>query len=316
MFGDRPFRELDDRSWNIKRRIEDMDRDGVAIQVLSPMPELLSYWLDPTVAEALLEQVNAQIAECVALAPRRFRGFGAVPLQDSHRAAAALGDLKRRFGFSGVEIGSNIAGVMLGDPRLDPFFAAAAAEGMAVFVHALHPLMAKVVDESLLNTTLYGFPTDLGMAASSLILAGTIERHPGLRIGFSHGGGTLAAMLGRLETGWMRNASLHERIGSPRAQASRMFYDSNVYDPDFVAHLATHVAPGHIFAGTDYPYHIMQRDPAAYIASVQGDANARHYLEHGAAAAFLNENLSLSAEHLDVTTPVLCENGIGRRNMT
>ena len=45
--GKRPFREIDDRSWSPARRVEDMDRDGVAAQALSPMPELLSYWLDP-----------------------------------------------------------------------------------------------------------------------------------------------------------------------------------------------------------------------------------------------------------------------------
>src|SRR5262245_35399218 len=47
MIRDKPFREIDSRSWDIVRRIEDMDRDGVAMQVLSPMPELLSYWFTP-----------------------------------------------------------------------------------------------------------------------------------------------------------------------------------------------------------------------------------------------------------------------------
>src|SRR5690606_12135059 len=44
MMGDAPFRKLDTRSWDMERRLVDMDRDGVSMQVLSPMPELLSYW--------------------------------------------------------------------------------------------------------------------------------------------------------------------------------------------------------------------------------------------------------------------------------
>src|SRR5258708_20125517 len=44
----KPFRDVDARSWNVSQRIEDMNRDGVAIQVLSPLPELLSYWFKPT----------------------------------------------------------------------------------------------------------------------------------------------------------------------------------------------------------------------------------------------------------------------------
>ena len=44
LIADKPFRELDARSWDVRRRIEDMDRDRVTMQALSPMPELLSYW--------------------------------------------------------------------------------------------------------------------------------------------------------------------------------------------------------------------------------------------------------------------------------
>jgi aminocarboxymuconate-semialdehyde decarboxylase len=53
----------------------------VARQALSPMPELLSYWLplETRKADPLL---NEQIAEMIALAPQRFVGLGAVPLQD------------------------------------------------------------------------------------------------------------------------------------------------------------------------------------------------------------------------------------------
>lgn len=46
LFGDKVFRELDDRSWKSLRRIEYMDRYGVAIQVLSPRQELLSYYIE------------------------------------------------------------------------------------------------------------------------------------------------------------------------------------------------------------------------------------------------------------------------------
>ncbi len=54
----------------------------VARQALSPMPELLSYWLPLEDGKALIRYLNEQIAEMVALAPQRFVGLGAVPLQD------------------------------------------------------------------------------------------------------------------------------------------------------------------------------------------------------------------------------------------
>lgn len=69
----------------------------------------------------------------------------------------------------------------------------------------------------------------------------------------------------------------------------RMFYDTNSYDPIFTAYMATEIAPGHVFTGTDYPYDIMQRDPAAYISSVAVSSDLRRDLALGAATRFLAE---------------------------
>jgi aminocarboxymuconate-semialdehyde decarboxylase len=291
MIGDKPFRRLDDRSWDGRRRVEDMDRDGVSVQVLSPMPELLSYWMDTPDAERLCDHTNLQIAEMIAAYPRRFRGLGAVPLQDPERAAFLLSRLKTEFGLSGVEIGSNINGVMLGDPRFEPFYAAAEAQGTAVFVHALHPVAVKAIEVSPNYTGFAGFPIDVAMAAASLIIAGVIERFPRLRIGFSHGGGALGAILGRLDKGWEST----ERYGRdsqlrPSEQARGLFYDSNVYDRVYLRHLESEVAPGRVFAGTDYPYPIMQSDPAAFIRSSGLEGVALDGVTHLAAGAFLGES--------------------------
>lgn len=292
MMGEAPFRKLDPRSWETARRIEDMDRDGVDMQVLSPMPELLSYWLPRDDAAMLCDWSNHQIAEMIAAAPRRFRGLGAVPLQDPVAAAKALPRVKSEYGLSGVEIGSNINGQLLGDPAFDPFWEAAAAEGMAVFVHALHPIAAKPLSPNPLLTAFALFPVDVAMAAASLLMAGIPERFPGLRIGFSHGGGALASILGRLDTGWHHTGGFGGKLSRRPSEAARdMFYDSNVYAPEQLRHLCTQVMPGQVFAGTDYPYDIMQVAPAAFIRDLGLDARAHESLCVGAASAFIGEDL-------------------------
>ena len=289
LIGDTPFRELDNRSWDVARRLDDMDRDGVAMQVLSPMPELLSYWLDTSAAEIVCTHSNVQIAEMIAAAPTRFKGLGAVPLQDPARAAALLPRLRDDFGLSGVEIGSNINGAMLGDSRFDIFWEAAEDLGMAVFVHALHPVAVKSIEASPLFTAFAGFPIDVAMAAASLMTSGALTRYPRLRIGFSHGGGALGSILGRLDKGW----SAGNRYGiadmlMPSEQAKALFYDSNVYDPGYLQYLATRIAPGQVFVGTDYPYQIMQEAPADFIAVAGLDETDLRSLHSGAAKAFLD----------------------------
>ena len=68
------FRAIDSRSWNAQRRLKDMDEDGTDIQVLSPMPELLSHWLPNEEADELCTIVNEHITMMIAEAPLRFWG--------------------------------------------------------------------------------------------------------------------------------------------------------------------------------------------------------------------------------------------------
>lgn len=289
MIGDAPFRALDERSWNAARRVADMDADGVALQLLSPMPELLSYWMPADDAEVICDTSNHHLADMVAAVPRRFRGLGTVPLQDPVRAARALGRIKRTFGLSGVEIGSNINGVMLGDPQFDVFWEAAEAEEMAVFVHALHPVAGKSIAVSPHFNTFGLFPVDVSMAATSLLMANVPARFPRLRIGFSHGGGALASILGRLDCGWRLAKGDHP---SPSEQAGRLYFDSNVYDSRYLAYLVRTAFPGRVFAGTDYPYAIMQSDIAGYLGEQEMSPAEMESLSVGAASAFLNEDLA------------------------
>jgi aminocarboxymuconate-semialdehyde decarboxylase len=66
-----------------------------------------------------------------------------VPLQNPELAARELGNLIRGGGIlRGVEIDTNVNGVAIGNPRFEPFFAAAEELGAAVFVHALQPYRA------------------------------------------------------------------------------------------------------------------------------------------------------------------------------
>ena len=265
--GAKPFRDIDDRSWDVERRVADMDEDGVAAQALSPMPELLSYWFDAAATLELGRGVNHAIGDMVARRPDRFFGLGTVPMQDPDLAAREMADLRGRFGLVGIEVGSNINGAYLGDPRFDPVFAAAQENDLAIFVHALHPLSAKDIARHPMLPPFAAFPVDTALCAASLIMEGVLERFPRLRIAFSHGGGALGPVLHRMEFGWASSDRFGGRLPqSPKAYARRFFYDSLVYDQAYLEHLTSHIAPGQVFLGTDYPYLIMQPEPRAFIA--------------------------------------------------
>ena len=104
MIAGKVFRKIDTRCWDVDRRLSEMVDDGTDMQVLSPMPELLSYWFTPSDGLEMARWMNHTIASMVSTAPARFAGFGIVPLQDPALAAAELARLKRD-GFNGAEIG-------------------------------------------------------------------------------------------------------------------------------------------------------------------------------------------------------------------
>src|SRR5437870_5045666 len=76
MIEGKVYRTVHQSSWLTDERVADMDRLRMRVQCLSPMPELLSYWLPAEDARALLRYVNDEIASMVARFPQRFIGLG------------------------------------------------------------------------------------------------------------------------------------------------------------------------------------------------------------------------------------------------
>ena len=57
MIQGKKFRKITDQAWDVEKRIADMDKEGIDIQVLSPIPVTLAYW---AIAEAGLELAKIQ----------------------------------------------------------------------------------------------------------------------------------------------------------------------------------------------------------------------------------------------------------------
>ena len=288
MIAGKVYRTVSDKCWDTARRLEDLGTMGLDLQVVSPMPELLSYWMKAADAQQLLRYLNDQVAAMVAESGGRLAGFGAVPLQDPELAIRELEYVVKTLGLAGVEVGSNINGRPIGAPEFEPFFAACAALGAAVFVHAIRPAgMERLVGPPPLQQVL-GYPGDVGLAAASVLTSNLIERHPGLRMAFSHGGGTLAMLLPRLQQGWQVFPALAESIAAaPRDQARKLFYDTLVFDTPTLRHLVSVFGETQLMLGTDYPFNFHEHQPVAAIDAAGFDTTTRDLLLRANAQRFL-----------------------------
>lgn len=154
-----------------------------------------------------------------------------------------------------------------GDARFDAFWAEADGLGMAVFVHALHPVGADRLEAFADLVPLATFPVDTGLSAMTFVRAGVPGRHPRRRLGFSHGGGVLAPLACRLEQGYRITSGFGGALArSPLETLRNFLLDSLVYDPACFDYLAREIAPGNVFAGGDYPYAIEESDLAGFVA--------------------------------------------------
>ncbi|HEX9432411.1 MAG TPA: amidohydrolase family protein [Burkholderiales bacterium] len=286
MISDKVYRTVSDGSWSAPRRIEDMGAMRITRQAISPMPELLSYWLPLEDAKVMIRYLNDQIAAMIAAAPQRFIGLGAVPLQDVDAAIREL-EYCRSLKFAGVEIASHVNGTSIGDPRFEPFFTAAEKMGAAIFVHALRPAGQDRIVGAFAEQAVC-FPGDIGLACASMITGGIGGRHPKLRIAFSHGGGVMSILLPRLVHAWNMFPKAKESLNeSPSVTAKRFYYDQLVFEPRAVQFLIDTYGASQVVIGTDYPFALGDTHPMKTLELAQVHGETLVAISSGNAKRFL-----------------------------
>lgn len=247
----RVFRTVTRAAYDLEHRAEQLASDHM--QVLSPMPELFSYWSEPAAAVEYCTSVNEWIASGVAKFPQAFRGLGIVAMQDPATACAQLSQVAA-LKLSGVEIGSNIAGVALHDARYLEFFDEAARLGLVVFVHAFRPHGIESFSDAMAGNGVT-FPNEVGQAIGGLIAEGVLERFGELKLLASHGGGSLVSLLPRLRfiaENYERSRVLMPR--DPAEYARRIHYDLLVFSAPLLNLVIETVGAQRIVVGSDKPF--------------------------------------------------------------
>jgi aminocarboxymuconate-semialdehyde decarboxylase len=284
----RQFRIFESFYWNIAERIGRLDQEGIAVQVISPLPELLSYWLAPDAAEAITDFMNQFVADMVDAVPKRFAGMGSVALQHPARAVRQLEHIKSSLRLRGVHIGSHVNGVSIADPRFFPFYEAAEALGLFVFVHGIKPGGTALILGPPLMPAVVGVPQETAVAISSLIMTDILGRFPRLRLVFSHGGGTIASVIDRFTAVWREFEAMRKALAMPPEEYLRRFYyDTVVFGPAYLSYLMKRVGPTQLLAGTDGPVDFGQPAIPVLLSAAGIGAEDQELIAHANAEALL-----------------------------
>jgi aminocarboxymuconate-semialdehyde decarboxylase len=258
---------VDDRFTDPDARIRDMDTMGVDVQAIALAPPQYFYWLDERTALRVAQMQNDRIAALSQTRPDRFRGIGTLPLAHAKSAVAEAERLRGDLGMRGVEIGTDVVGTDLDDPKFEPVWEALADLGIVVILHpAGFTEGQRLTDYYLVNVI--GLPLSSTLAVTRLILGGVFERHPDLRVLVVHGGGYLPFYSARTDHAFRHRPEMRKHIDRlPSEYLANLWFDSTVFAPDLLERLVRTYGADRVLMGTDYPFDMGQGNPIDFIGS-------------------------------------------------
>ncbi|MBN7819680.1 amidohydrolase family protein [Bowmanella yangjiangensis] len=248
------FRPITHACWDSQKRLADMDKLGIDIQIMCATPVLFAYHRPVEQALALAAWLNDQALELCTPDSQRLKALCQVPMQDIDAACAEVSRCMAN-GHVGVQIGNHVGLKNLDDEGIVTFLHHCADIGAPVLIHPWDMMAPERMPKYMLPW-LVAMPAETQLSILSLILSGAFERLPrSLKICFAHGGGSFPYLIGRVDNAWKHRDIVREDCPNlPSSYMDRFYVDSAVFHPDALALLVKTMGEERVMLGSDYPF--------------------------------------------------------------
>jgi aminocarboxymuconate-semialdehyde decarboxylase len=273
---------------DVGRRLEDMDRVGIDVEVVSlSTPNV--FFTDAERQPVIARMVNDAYAELIARYPARFKGFASIPMDAPD---AALNELHRAIDelkLNGVILLSNIGGRPLTSPEYRPFFAEANRMKLCILLHPMLPANTEPFREYVLGPII-GFMFDTTLAVARMCFDGMLCEFPDIRWIVGHLGGAVPYLMERMDNGWRDFPECRAKIDElPSSYLKRLYYDTVNFNPHMLKMVREMIGADRMVLGSDYPHLLGSIERA--VSSIESldipDAEKRQIFE-GTALSILN----------------------------
>jgi predicted TIM-barrel fold metal-dependent hydrolase len=275
------------RDWSPARVIEHMDKSGVATAIASLSPWGIAF-AETAQLPKLARACNDEAAKMIADHPGRFGLFAAMPLPDIDSTLKEIAYAFDTLKADGIGLMTSYADKWPGDPAFAPVFEEFDRRKAVVYFHPTTPNCCGNLMPAPAGAATIEWPVDTARAILSLLYSGSLVRYPNIRFIFSHAGGALPALSGRIANFVARDKN-HEKYAPQGALAefNKLYYDTaNASAAPSMAALMAMAPVSQIVFGSDYPYFSLEENVVG-LAKLRLSTADRQAIDRGNLARLL-----------------------------
>src|SRR3954451_7021956 len=242
--------------WTPAKAIENMDKNGIRTAVIS-LASTPGLWFDagPDEAAKTVRVCQDFAAEMRRDHPGRIGVFAPLSMMNVDvtlkEIAYAFDTLKA----DGINLQTNYGDKWLGDPAYKLVLEELNRRKAVVYVHPLVAACCGRLSVGAFPAVIEG-PHDTTRTATGLLLSGSIKNYPDIKWIFSHAGGTIPMLAGRIAAFYDNIPKYKEMFpNGAMAELGKLNYDTaNATSVPAMTALLKLTSVSNVTYGTDYPY--------------------------------------------------------------